>query len=458
MRLAAGADSNRYFEIMNTRGEQLQQQDIVKARMMSQLTEPNERACFAWLWDACTDMETYVQMPLARGSTGKRTDLFGKQWDRLQLGSFDDVMSHTPEAFEGAQAPRLTLYEAIEHYARRGVEEAAEEEGNERFSSIISFPSFLLHVLNVLNDVDEKDDSLDDKKLVRRFSEYLGEDKNQGSKSRLVKEFAVALVECRLAFDAFILKREFTARNADDGAWSLKRFVRGESKGKSTPRYVATFPLEKELEDDGGMEAVKINSRVRLLQSALRVTYTSPRTMHWVTCVLRLVREAANLSATKGTDLLERLENYAREKIRPFVVSGDLTPHGFDIPRIVFTYLDYLLAVDEDNLDFQFIFRNSIEHFYPQSPNEDLRHKYGELKDPALRDVFGNLALVTVSDNSKFSNDTPARKADYERIIPQSPKLKQMAHRAKIARWLDEEITTHHNDVVARLSGDLQIS
>ena len=55
-------DLNRYFDIMNTRGQQLQQVDIVKARLMSGLANEEEQACFAWIWDACADMNSYVQM------------------------------------------------------------------------------------------------------------------------------------------------------------------------------------------------------------------------------------------------------------------------------------------------------------------------------------------------------------------------------------------------------------
>src|SRR3954447_3640907 len=44
-------DLNRYFEIMNTRGQQLQQVDIVKARLMALLDSGAEQACFAWLWE-----------------------------------------------------------------------------------------------------------------------------------------------------------------------------------------------------------------------------------------------------------------------------------------------------------------------------------------------------------------------------------------------------------------------
>ncbi|MCP6711072.1 DUF262 domain-containing protein, partial [Klebsiella pneumoniae] len=64
--LPPNTDLNRYFEIMNTRGQQLKQVDIVKARLMSKLPNQYERECFAWVWDSCADMDSYVQMSLTR--------------------------------------------------------------------------------------------------------------------------------------------------------------------------------------------------------------------------------------------------------------------------------------------------------------------------------------------------------------------------------------------------------
>lgn len=55
-------DLNRYFEIMNTRGEQLEQHDILKATLMSYLSDDSEKGLFAKIWDACSDMTGYVQM------------------------------------------------------------------------------------------------------------------------------------------------------------------------------------------------------------------------------------------------------------------------------------------------------------------------------------------------------------------------------------------------------------
>ncbi len=112
-----------------------------------------------------------------------------------------------------------------------------------------------------------------------------------------------------------------------------------------------------------------------------------------------------------------------------------------------------LLAVRDGKLDFQFTFRNSIEHFYPQHPDTELQAAYAQLVDVEDRDRFGNLALVTVRDNSKFTNSLPKVKTEFLHIVEQSPKLGEMAKRG--ATWGSAEILAHHRDMVAMLWRDV---
>ena len=92
-----------------------------------------------------------------------------------------------------------------------------------------------------------------------------------------------------------------------------------------------------------------------------------------MTAVLRyaLDTDSSQLSAEGLLAVLQRL---ARGKVADaYDTSGTFTASGFGIPRIVFTYLDYLIADRQGQLDFQFTFRNSVEHFYPQHPDDEIR-------------------------------------------------------------------------------------
>lgn len=57
--LPNNADLNQYFERMNNRGEQLEQHEVIKAKLMSKL-DIDDRAVFSAIWNACSDVSRYA--------------------------------------------------------------------------------------------------------------------------------------------------------------------------------------------------------------------------------------------------------------------------------------------------------------------------------------------------------------------------------------------------------------
>lgn len=451
-------DLNRYFEIMNTRGQQLQQVDIVKARLMSHLPD-EERACFAWIWDATAAMDSYVQMSLTRGDVALRSTLFGDNWSWLSATSFGQLLrargsSGFASEHAGESDGSLSLDAALVKYSATGAESADEDPDSARFRSTVEFPTLLLHVLKVQErDATEHEGNLDDKRLIRHFEEKLARLDTAEQRADWVRTFAFDLLRSRNLFDGFVLKRQFTATNGEDGDWSLQRLIKRSSKGRPTPGYVHTFHSgSADLEEDGAPDAV--SDDVLLLQSMLRVTYTAPKTMHWMTKTLALLAdsEAAKVS---GPQLSAVLRTHAREKVHEAFFAPDEEPEGFKISRIVFTYLDYLLATQRRTPEFRFVFRNSIEHFYPQRPDEQ---QPGSEVSARCLNLLGNLALVSVGANSKFSNSLPMAKATNYRttIEQQSPKLHLMAQTTRQSQgWSDARVRAHHEQMVGLLQRDL---
>ena len=462
--LPAKTDLNRYFEVMNTRGQQLQQVDIAKARLMSLLDSDEAQEVFAWVWDACADMDSYVQMALTRGDTARREQLFGTDWAWLKARTFDDLASaHRQRVGRGADgkafsSDQMDIEGALLKYATTGAPAITDDVENVRFRSTIEFPVFLLHVLKVRRRVDDADDGgLDDKKLIERFASAFDRDSMNSDELQLrVREFAVLMLRCRNIFDAFILKRQFTAATIDEGDWSLQRLIKGRtSPGKNTPspRYInlAESPAT-EREEDGGADGATRD--LLLVQSMLRVTYTSPRTMQWMTKVLRTVLDAEPRGPLPAENLLGVLRDYARVKVRAELMEDGEPKSGFDIARIVFTYVDLLLVSKSRDPEFRFAYRNSIEHFYPRSPDTE---QSGDAVSEDCLNMFGNLALVSVTANSKFSNSLPKAKAENFRttIEIQSPKLGRMAAIAREATWNDAKVREHHEAMVELLREDL---
>lgn len=189
--------------------------------------------------------------------------------------------------------------------------------------------------------------------------------------------------------------------------------------------------------------------------------------MHWMTEALRHVTAQAD-SSEPGQGLLGVLEDFARKRLAEAidrnspnsVTQPEQFPTGFNIPRIVFTYLDYLLVDEMNKWDFTFSYRTSIEHFSPRQEDTEHATDTTRIKDPALLDWFGNLALVTVSENSKFSNYQPTQKASNMPARRRSLKLERMAQQAVRGNWADEEIQRYHTNManlllkaLGRLSG-----
>ena len=74
---------------------------------------------------------------------------------------------------------------------------------------------------------------------------------------------------------------------------------------------------------------------------------------------------------------------------------------------------------------FSFTFRTSVEHYFPQTPlGSDPMVKTAEL--PNGVDTFGNLCLISRSDNSKLSNYLPTAKKEHYAKATTVESLKQV--------------------------------
>ena len=418
-------DLNHYFEIMNTRGEQLEIHEIAKGRLLSRIFDEKNRNIAAAIWDACADMDSYIQMNFSKSL---REKLFGPSWNSFQPKSFDDVRGYFSET-ECSSEIKFSLQEVLKGRQVNSNKSNAPEvqEENERFESILSFPNFLL-IANEAMDFSENDTSLDDKHFLKTLERHWKDNDRALS-------FIFALLKLRFLFDAYIIKREFARNYREEGKWALQRLVAYRDGNQKKPQYKATYDV-----DDG------VNNQAILLQSALRITYTSPKTMHWISLAL------SKLCGNESADTISLLEKYSCEKI----VSADYkNAKGFAIDRIVFTYLDYVLLRDKKAVmpeGFYFQFRTSIEHFYPQNPIGDKRWKSADLN------CFGNLALVSVSANSKFSNLPPKSKVDTYRqeIIMQSPKLELMADLIENSEWTTKLAQQHDKDMLSLLENEIK--
>ncbi|CRK83026.1 DUF262 domain-containing protein [Neobacillus massiliamazoniensis] len=429
-----GIDLNHYFEVMNTRGEQLELHEIAKAKFLEVLDTEHDKKTAALIWEKCSDMDSYIQMNF---DPKVRKALFTEDWASIKdnICDFDSIRENVPNDEEDRNSVPLIEILKNKKLLNNGV--SKDEVENERFESTISFPNFILQVNTVIEKLGEEDSTLDDKHFLDNLS-WAWETADRA------KNFLYHMLKCRVLFDKYILKREYARDYKEAGKWSLQRIEKYRDGKSDKPKYVGTF----------GDDVSQNNKQIRTLQSCLRITYTSPKTMHWISLILTKLLE------NESCDIIEILEDYCKTKV---IQSNfeDEKISGFGYERIVFTYLDYLLYKDGYSYfdreiipplrdDWQFQFRSSIEHFQPQHPVEGVHWERDDL------DGFGNLALITVSGNSKFSNLPPAGKiSSYPSIIEQSLKLKIMKELVNHddEKWTEEKASKHKEEMFRILKG-----
>lgn len=476
--LPEGTDLNRYFEVMNTRGAQLRQDEIVKARLMSRLAA-EDQVTFGRIWDACADMERYVQTalipadPTSRNAV--RTQIFGRQWNWIATDDFDEIQqilgtSAPPHSTEAERSEHgLTLEEAI--LDSTPPDEVEDDAGTRQFRSAVGFSNFLLRAEHIVYrgagapESGVPHVSIDDKQLIEVFAERFPRETDPDE----VKAFITSLLTLRVLFDQFILKRDLQAGDSDDGAWALQTIRKsqgGQDRGHSD-YYRGTFSAGSAQGAADSAEQARLQNRIRMLQSALRITYVSPRSMHWITEVLghlwakvsghRHLGRMPPRTLVTAQEVLAVLEDYARAQVRPHLQGPCPLVGGLGIDRIVFTYLDYLLLVRDEKLTFRFPFRNSIEHFYPATIDEEAKARPDDVMTQQVKDKLGNLALVTVSENSTFGNYRPEHKAKMAQIVEQSPKLQLMARITNATGWDKGAIEAHHEEMLELLARDVSL-
>lgn len=80
-------DLNHYFEVMNSRGKQLEMHEIIKARLMQHLCDEDKHR-LSRVWDACSDMNSYIQRSL------QDETIFGSNLSDFEIDNFSQIPTH----------------------------------------------------------------------------------------------------------------------------------------------------------------------------------------------------------------------------------------------------------------------------------------------------------------------------------------------------------------------------
>ena len=473
-------DLNHYFEIMNTRGEQLEKHEIIKAALMKVLDTDSERSIFAKIWDACSDMSRYVVMGI---NPLLRENIFGKNWENTIPTKFNEIIENianaekTQHSDTGPANEEQSILQLIiddkEHPHPSQEKENGLTDG--RFNSVIDFPNFLMHILKIylekfptsINKDTFKEISLDEKELWHDF------DNEDWNKEKIVN-FIDTLLSCRYLFDKYIIKSN--SLRSENEHWSLWEIKKEESKNYS---YKNVFGIDNGNSTDTEETNDKTKNAIMLL-SMFHVSNPSRIYKNWLYATLRWL--FANKKSITQETYIHFLENLCdkfyfenncngNRDFMKIILNDNYTissvhktwNDGVNVPNFVFNRLDYQLWKYPEKVEnfsdkkqsiwknFRFSFRSSVEHHYPQNPSQDSRL---DKLDTNVLDNFGNLYLLSQSKNSRLSNLPPNLKRQYYEKEVAYDSLKQ-AIMMNYPNWTENEIKDHEEKMLKILNKPL---
>lgn len=443
-RVPKDVDLNHYFEVMNSRGEQLEKHEIIKARLCEHLNA-DELTTFSMIWEACSDMNRYIQQKY------QNKKLFGN--------NYEDILEYDvfQEKFESKEDNYHSINDLLNVKKREQPGKKNKEE-QDSFQSIIDFPNFLLIVLKltlILKDDKFKPEEfiLDDKELVNEFKRLPTTPEN-------AKLFLQNLVKAKYFLDNYIVHHVNSEKESlGDNPWELEYYhVDG------TNRHPKNLSDDKTIQDE----------LVHLL-SLLEVTFTPKQRKNYLLYCLLYLFTKGHYDIPAYCDFVRKLVhkmfydvylnpenlNEANNLPKPNAFDTEILdgeniildinnakpdfasiykPGSMNVPLFVFNFTDYKLWMKYANelrgnktkkgdakrtaffndlgcSDFEldpfdnFYFsrtRKSLEHYYPQA-------KAGENRPLSDTDInrFGNFAMISADANSSGSNWDPKTKLDH---------------------------------------------
>ena len=445
-RVPKDVDLNHYFEVMNSRGEQLEKHEIIKAKLSELLINDDDAMDkFSRIWEACCDMSFYIQQKLP-----EMTSVFGETMESFDIKSFDEFPSSDVDT--SSSLGMKTISDFLNLPIKK-IDKDDVLDNNDHFQPIIDFPNFLLIVLKITRLRDEYDFNplsftLDDKELIKEFDKVK-------LTTKFVKDFAYNLLLAKYFLDNYVIHHANGEDRVLENPWKLQYYYKKGNKAA----YL------KDLYED---RKAQQNEVIQLL-SMFEVAFTPKQRKNYLFyCLYHLfedcdldnyvefLRKLADkyffdvyLDASKLNDMNQPKPNSFDDTIlngSELNVELEDVERDFDsiysigscnIPLYVFNYTDYKIwkkyaeelrgnkakKDSRNRIDFfkalgcsdfeldvfnNFYFsrtRKSLEHYYPQA-------KAGDDMPISTQDIncFGNFAMIGSDANSSGSNWNPIDK------------------------------------------------
>lgn len=419
----AQMDLNRLFATLNTSGIQLEQTDILKAKLFNVLRHEkrSDITKYEKIWAACEHLDSFFER-------NAKKVFQNIDWCSLQpsdLATFNDahwqtnnteVSNKIGEQQKGLSIANISEELDTELSKPKGETAGADSDYETSCSSIIKFPLLLIHTYRIYLAQHQKGDigpRLSTSHLLKIFEELTTASPTD------VKMFLKLLWEVRYQFDRSVVKW-IELEGSDQRQLGLTGQSKRDDKG-----VISRFP--KEL------------SALTMLQS-VRYFTTERSTQYWLTPYLAWLLDNATCNDGAALTKLEEIDNTLSltnqtQKEASFLLAQGPSknvsekrwetqeeelnlPNGTNFEHYWFQKLEYLLwkhlkypdhsptgspseLNDKKFKRYRITSKNSVEHIHAQNKSR--------LDDTHLHS-FGNLVLISPGDNSSYSDKRSAIK------------------------------------------------
>lgn len=445
-------DLNKLFSTINSAGVQLEQTDIVKANLLKFL---DDKVTYGKLWEACEDMNNFFErnVRISFPKTHKQ-DIDLKQhipfdraiflYENLKDSNNDEVSFMLDD---------IEINQIDEYGFDIGTNDNEKDrrDSDEIFCrSIINFGQLLLHTYRIhlkregLNDFEG---TFHVNRLIEIFNNLV----KRGDKKEIERFFHL-LWDVRFLFDKYIVK---WISDVDTKTESLEllNYSRNEEGYYSRTKYEKSANL--------------------MLQSVLYYTGDYLR-QYWLTSYIGYLLESHNNLSPIDIVLLSKLEEIDNsfslatettdKEVSWMHINGIDINLNFNIKEYLnnsfgtsfkhywFQKLEYLLwknweyKEDDKFKRYRITSKNSIEHIYPQNPENRIQHP--EIDGENLHS-FGNLVLLSVAQNSEYSNKSVnVKKSMFEEKKESYDTLKSFFIFKDQKEWNIDSILKHRNEMI----------
>lgn len=485
-------DLNKLFELINGRGQQLSQTDILKSHILNLIREETDKnedllIRYGQIWNACADMNEYVEHNIQQEDpslTWKDRLIYDKKTDSDEEGVIADFGNDFFDKYiqNPVKDDSIDQQESLFNIVKNALVEEVNKDNNvdghthttingREIRSIVSFQMLLLYTLRIfliekkLRLYGEKErydiDFFNEKKLLKIFGPAI----KQMKQDKSAHDFIKLLWMVRVLFDKNVVKWVKEDGETDDVLTLRALRI-------STDKRTGNIRVLRDSANSGN------NSITEMTQLQSILYFSQPRIYELWICpflyyslteddpsdLLKYLKQLDNvllcIRYENGQDMLWRtynvmingLGNYKGEEFYDYFCQLAEQEDGCNFSHYIFYKMEFILWWNNKRKStypywntYRLTSKNSVEHINPQTP------KFNKSQISYLNS-FGNLVLVSREVNSSYSNksfqEKKAQFIDKRDNGHQIDSLKSdVIYSTKVKEWGDDECKKHLQDM-----------